>query len=325
MTTRYLKVLGFLILVLLAFLLYRTNSGGRERKRDGLASPIAPAEYRVQSSRTFVPLHSTSIEGSLLQEALQERTETSVLQTVEQLSKLGTAAVIHNLAQILKSLPPGDLREEAVRIASTVDNSEAVPAVLVLLQSTDDAGIIRMSQEIFARLAGPESIQSMLDIYDASTDAELRDRLERTVAYISTEEAVTVLKFVVSDTTSPATDGMIIASAQALRQIGTAPAVDALIERLNIEQNEEGRSAIAIQIADVRNPVAETSLQTAAMGQSKFATQPQTRITAIGTLLNYPSAETQELLAFLASDATPGVGEAAAGVLGEIQRRLATK
>lgn len=318
--SQFIAVGLVLVAALSVFLILRSQQSDEQTDSNVLRDESAHA---IRPEKKLPSLDS--IQPELYPNSLENGKEMSVLGRVEHLARLGTPAALQDLARIIESLPPGDLREEAVRVASTVDNAESIPVVLDFLQSSADAGVIRMSQEIFARLADPESIQSMVDIYDASTDEELRDRLERTVAYISTEEAVPVLILVVTDTTTPATDGMIRASAQALRQIGTAPAVDSLIERLNIEQNEEGRSAIAMQIAEVRNPAAETSLQTAAVGQSKFASQPQTRITAIGTLLNYPSAETQTLLTSLASDPTPGVAEAAAEVLGEIQHRLATK
>jgi HEAT repeat protein len=179
-----------------------------------------------------------------------------------------------------------------------------------------------MSQEIFARLADAAAIQYVLDLYDSSNDFQLRDRLERTVAQISSENAVPALKLVLSDNGTPASDGMIQATARALRQIGTAPAVDSLIERLNNEQNDEGRSLIAAQINEVRAPTAEASLQSAALGKSKFANQLQTRLTAIGTLLHYPSAETQELLSSLATDTDTQIASAARETLAEIKRRM---
>ncbi|MFZ4682917.1 MAG: HEAT repeat domain-containing protein [Terrimicrobiaceae bacterium] len=290
---------------------------------DGQANIAAPQNENspnVRSARGNTA--SDSIQAQLPPKTSDLGSGNSVPDRIKQLARLGTAAAIQDLAHILESLPLGDLREEAVRIASTAGNPEAVPVVLDLLQSTDDAGVIRMSQEILARLAGPESIQSMLSIYDDSTDTEFRDRLERTVAYISTEEAVPVLKLVVSDISTPATDGMIRAGAQALRKIGTPPAVDTLIERLNSETNEEGRSVIAAQIGEVRAPSAEASLQSAALGQSKFASQVQTRVTAIGTLLYYPSAETQELLAGLAADPDQQISAAATDILTEIKKRL---
>lgn len=278
------------------------SSGSRQQSNSG--TPLA-------RSKTTSPSDSSE--------------EGASIQTIESLVASGSPGALQQIALIIRNLPPGDEREEAVRIASTITNPSAVPQSLEFLQNASDPGVIRLSQEIFARLADAASIQALLDIYDSSDSSELRDRLERTVAYIHSEEAVPVLKLVLADNETPAADGMIRASAQALRQIGTQPAVDSLIERLNYEKTDECRSLISAQFREVRNPVAELCIQSAALGQSKFATQHHTRVAAIGVLLNYPSAETQDLLASLASDPDSRVVATASEILGEIRRRLANK
>jgi HEAT repeat protein len=248
--------------------------------------------------------------------------QSAQLEAVRRLAALGTPDAVNELASFIAELPPGDFREQVVHLASAISNTAAVPTALQLLQSSLDAGVIRMCQEIFSRLANAETMQSMLDMYDNSADPALRDRLERTVACVSNEEAVPALKFVVMDTAMPTTDGMIRASAQALRQMGTPPAADALIERLNSEQSDAAGGIIAEQIAGIRNPIAEPSLHTAARGNSKFATNVRTRVAAIGALLNHPSAETQELLGALINDPQQEVASSAKEILSEIQRRL---
>lgn len=295
----------------------KTN-GAAERATDLI--PIVP------QSKTFIPqiTSDSSSQGTYCDgnDNLKTQVESDQLEAVFSLALAGTFEAIHKMATLIVSLPPGDRREEVVRLGSSVANPEAVPAALELLQSADDPGVIRMSQEIFSRLADEEAVQGILDIYDSSNDLDLRNRLESTIASISTEDASRALMFVVSDTAMSARDGMILASAQALRQIGTPPAVDALIERLDSEQTEEGRSLIAVEVAEIRNPLAEASLQNAALGQSRFATQAQTRIAAISTLRHYPSGETQELLLSLSADSDHQVSAAAIESLLEIKKQL---
>ncbi|MDZ4401929.1 hypothetical protein [Prosthecobacter sp.] len=270
----------------------------------------------------IMPMAQTGDEFTSARFQLRSGQETTTLEAAQRLAAQGTPEALHELAALIAGLPPGAIREQVVRLASAISNPAAVPAALKLLQSSADAGVIRMCQEIFSKLATTETMQSILDMHDNSTDPALRDRLERTVATISNEEALPALKFVVMDTTMPTTDGMIRASAQALRQMGTAPAVDALIERLNSEQSDAAGGIIAEQIAGIRNPVAEPSLHTAARGNSKFATNVRTRVAAIGALLNHPSAETQELLGALSNDPQQEVASSAKEILSEIQRRL---
>jgi len=256
---------------------------------------------------------------------LQTDSESSRWAAVDALVKDGSARAVELLAAYIESLPLDSTREEVVRRASTISDKRAMPTVLRLLSEAEDPSVFRMVQEIFIRVADADAIQDVLDRYDSSTDVEIRTRLAKTISLTSAEEAVEPLRLVVFYGGQPATDGMVLAGASALARIGTQPAIDTLLERLNAEQTDEGRYLIAARLGEVRAPSAETTLQGAALGGGKFSTQAQTRITAIGTLINYPSTETQELLASLASDPTPGVAEAAEEVLGDIQRRLATK
>lgn len=285
-----------------------------------------PKQAANQEGRRAPSLQSDAGESSVQSDSIGAGTVSGEEPAIEDAQAAAAAPQdLRQIAATIASLPPGDAREEAVAAAADSADRSAVPAALELLQTSTDAGVVRMSQEIFARMADTEALQSMLDIYDASADPVLRARLEQTVGCIQSEEAVPGLMLVLSDLETPGTDGMIQAGAQALRQIGTPPAVDALLERLDGERAEEARSQFAEQLREVSNPVAETSLQNAARGETKIASRPQTRIAAINTLLNYPSAETQELLASLASDPAPGVAEAAAETLLAIRQRFAAE
>lgn len=244
------------------------------------------------------------------------------LAAVDELVELGSPQAVEELMSFVVSLPDGDLKEEVVRRSSSITNRESMPTVLAHLVETQDSGVLRMSREIFGRLVDPESIQTLLDDYDSSSDQITRERLAVSVSYISNEIAVPVLMQIMSAPDTSATDGMVRASAQALRQIGTAPAVDALIERINSETSEEDRALLAAEVGRVTNPLAETSLQIAATGSSKFANTPDARVAAIWGLVNYPSAETREQLTRLQNDSNSQVGFAALEALKVIENRL---
>jgi len=325
------KALTLLTLPLLALAF-----SGCDRPKEAGESKVSQTEHasatdstRRKNSERLTPSFSSRLTSEqLISRAeidLRASAPSSRWDAVDALVKDGSERAVEILAAYIESLPLDSTREEVVRRASTISDKRALPPVLELLSHAEDPSVFRMAQEIFIRLADAEAIQDVLDRYDSSTDAEARARLAKTISLTSGEEAVEPLRLVVSDGGQPAGDGMVLAGASALARIGTQPAIDTLLERLNTEQTDEGRYLIAARLAEVRSPAAETTLQGAALGGGKFSTQPQTRITAIGTLINYPSTETQELLASLASDPAPGVAEAAAEVLGEIQHRLATK
>lgn len=295
-----------------------------EAHRQKQSTQYSP-KITVKSSLPHSSLRHDDDHISKAEKDLRASSQSSRWDAVDALVKDGSERAVEILAAYIESLPLNSTREEVVRRASTISDKRALPPVLELLSHAEDPSVFRMAQEIFIRLADAQAIQDVLDRYDGSTDVEERTRLAKTISLTSAEEAVEPLRLVVFDGGQPAGDGMVLAGASALARIGTQPAIDTLLERLNAEQTDEGRYLIAARLAEVRSPSAETTLQGAALGGGKFSTQLQTRITAIGTLINYPSTETQELLASLASDPAPGVAEAAEEVLGEIQRRLATK
>ncbi len=256
---------------------------------------------------------------------LQKGTQEQRLAAIDDLVRLGTPQAVEELMAFIGTLGDGDFKEEAVRRASMIANRDAVPTFLGLITTTQDMGVLRVAQEVFARLAEAESLQTILDAYDSSTDPVVRERLVRSVGSVSNEMAAPVLMQVLSDLSLPASDGMIRSSAEALRQIGTAPAVDALIERINSDPSEESRSLLTAELGLVRNPLAEASLQTAAGGNSKFGETPDARTAAIWALVNYPSAETQERLQSLQADTNVQVSFAAAEALKAIERRFAAR
>ena len=260
---------------------------------------------------------------SVAERDLGASSQEAELMAIDKLAATGSENAVQALATFIRGLAPGDFREEVVRRASMIQDKRALPALIRLLQSAENPGIIRVAQEVFARLADADAMQRVLDLYDNSTDKALRQRLQKTIVLTKSEEAVDPLKTILSDLNIPATDGMVRASAQALCQIGTQPAVDALIARLNTDENEESRVIIAAQVQEVRNPAAETSLRNAAIGNTKSAASVITRLTAVEALLNHPSAETQETLSTLSSDPNPDIANTAANVLAEIRKRLA--
>ena len=142
---------------------------------------------------------------------------------------------------------------------------------------------------------------------------------------LASENVAPLLMQVVSDPGVPASDGMVSASAQALRQIGTAPAVDAIIGRINSDASAESRALLSAELRQVVNPAAEASLQSAAMGQSKFAVTPEARVAAISALFNFPSAETQESLKHLQTTEDLEISLAASNTLQAIEARLAAR
>ena len=243
------------------------------------------------------------------------------LRAIRSLARQGTVSAINQIAVFIADQPEGDFRERVVDIGSNIPGLEAVSTALDLLQTSSDPGVIRMAQEIFIRRADAAAMQEILDIYDKSSDAVLRDRLERTVACIQTEEAIPILKQVVAPIDSPATDGMVLASAQAMSQIGTPEAVDILFTRLDGEKQGKSRYLIASTIDEVRNPKAEARFQAVASGANKLPYEVQTRVIAISGLLHFPSAETKELLADLKTDENELIASVADETLTEINRR----
>lgn len=247
------------------------------------------------------------------------------LKAVDELAVDGSEVAVRDLALFIHGLPHGDFREEAVRRASVITNRDSLPAILELLKTSQDPGVIRIGQEVFARLADANSFQNLVHIYDSSTDAKLRERFEQTVAGFESEKAVPLLASIVSDVNVSATDGMVRASARALRIIGTPPAVDVLINRLRTDQNADSRSVISAELQKVRNPLSKEILRDAALRSSQFAADSFVRGVAIGALVNYPSAETQETLELLKSDTDPYVALAATDALAWIQKRATIK
>ena len=267
---------------------------------------------------------STAVAMELATQNLATGSQEQQLAAVAELVNNGSPRAVEALAAFMATLHDGDFKEEVVRQGSEIANRESVPTCLGLVTTTGDAGVLRAAQAVLARLADAESIQMVLDAYDSGPDPRVRERLIDSVAAISNESAVPVLMQVLSDLSSPATDGMIRSSAQALRQIGTAPAVDALLERINADPTEESRSLLAAEVGRVINPLAETSLQTAASGTSKFAATPEARTSAIWALVNHPSAETREELQRLQNDTNGQVSFAATEALKSIDLRFST-
>lgn len=293
-----------------------TETSGTEREHQ--------VSHRAQD-QSPIPASPPSVAPDPVLKAekdLMSPSESAKWGAVDLLVEDGSARAIDVLAAYIESLPLDSTREEVVRRASTVSDKRAMPAVLELLSGAKDPSVFRMAQEIFNRLADAEAVQDILDRYDGSTDVEVRTRLAKTISLTSAEEAVEPLRLVVLGEGQQAGDGMVLAGASALARIGTQPAIDTLLERLNTEQTDEGRYLIAARLAEVRSPSAETTLQGAALGGGKFSTQPQTRITAIRALLHHPSAETQETLRVLANDPQSEISTAATEILTEIQKRL---
>ena len=245
--------------------------------------------------------------------------------TVDELVKIGSPHAVQVVMAFIAALPEGDFKEDLVRRALAINNRESIPSILELLRSTTDASVLRVSREVFSKLVDAESLQKVVDTYDATSDSKLRRRLALSVSMLASENVAPLLMQVVSDPGVPASDGMVSASAQALRQIGTAPAVDAIIGRINSDASAESRALLSAELRQVVNPAAEASLQSAAMGQSKFAVTPEARVAAISALFNFPSAETQESLKHLQTTEDLEISLAASNTLQAIEARLAAR
>lgn len=288
--------------------------------KKGASQPVARDLDQPELPPSSPALAATRI--SQAKKDLRSSSEAARWNAVDALVADGSEQAVEILAAHVESLPLDAERDEVVRRASTISDQRAMPAVLRFLSETRDPSVFRFVQEVFIRLADAESIQVVLDAYDGSTDGEIRARLAKTISLLSGEAVVETLRLAVLDPGVPASDGVILGSARALARCGTQPAVDTLLARLDREATDEGRSLISAQISELQNPMAETPLQSAAKGQTKFSTQPATRVAAISALLNFPSAETQELLSDLAADPDPQISVAATETLTEIRERL---
>lgn len=231
----------------------------------------------------------------------------------------GDAAVLRELGAQITRLPQGVAREETVRLACSIDDPSAVPVAVDWLKHSTDEDLLRVAQQICARSTDPAIVQELLDFYDASDDDRMRDRLERTVALISSEQAVPVLNEILQDVGIPLSDGMVLASAKALARIGNSAAVDSLIGRLEKDPHEEDRAMLTDEIRTIRNPLAEERLRSIASG----GYTPHVRAAVVGALYHHPSTETMNLLQSLVSDPDPTVQRAARETIVEIEARRA--
>lgn len=206
----------------------------------------------------------------------------------------------------------GPEKENLVQLADTNASRESVPIALEILVESNDAGVVRAAQQIVARFADAATVQSLLDAYDAEPPAEMRDRLSQTLAAIVTEEAVPAFRQVVSDMETTALDQMVRSAAHSLAAIGTPPAVDALLERINLEPSPEGRAVLTSALEVFANPASEEVLRQTATGTNKLAKSSEARAAAVQALANIPTnTETQTLLHRLRSDPDPRVADAA--------------
>jgi hypothetical protein len=267
----------------------------------------------------------TSLASVISLQELLEQSPAHQQLIVDELVRMGSPHAVRVVMSFITALPEGDFKEGVVRRTLSIYNRESFPAILELITSTTDASVLRVSRAAFSKLIDSESLQKVLDTYDATSDSKLRERLASSVSMVANEDATPLLMHVVADSGVSAMDGMVKASVEALRQIGTAPAVDAIVERLNSETSDEPRAMLSAELAQVVNPAAEAGLQSAAMGQTKFATTPEARVAAIQALTNFPSAETQESLRQLQSATEPQVSFAATEALRAIETRMAAQ
>jgi HEAT repeat protein len=295
----HLKQCLFKTLFLMGSLLLLTGCG----KDDDLAvTSTENNKTSLQPGRSVSTPQHMDLKESVNQPDIDEATR---------LAQDGSIAAAHALLARIEQLPDGELKEQTVSIACTMKNRACLPTLIRTLETSRDAGVLRAASQILQVTADSNSLQQVLDAFDASTDATFRRTLEGVVANVRTEEAVPTLTQILSDSTQPVSDGMVSASARALREIGTASAVDAVIERINSDTSPESRALLRAEISQVKNPQAEMALQSAASGTSKFADTPDARTSAIRALVHYPSSETRDLLMKLTHDADAGVREAA--------------
>jgi len=275
-------------------------------------------EQEVKTTLTDTGLISKSITKTTTEciKNVVPCSQQKTLLEVDELVRVGSSENLKTLALFIETLPPGDYLQEVIRRTATITNTDSLPEVISLIQTSKNPDVIRVAQEIFARKADEESIKKVLDIYNSKkTSSELRDLIERTLTYVYQTEMVNqvYINLLNDDSIS---DGIFTSITSALAMDGRPPSVDALTRKLNtlaIAKNclyfiteecaTEKILILSAAIMDkIDNPLAEQSLQTAASGENKFSTNPLTRTTAITALRKFPSQETKDLLKVLEED-----------------------
>ncbi|MEM7386532.1 MAG: HEAT repeat domain-containing protein, partial [Verrucomicrobiota bacterium] len=166
----------------------------------------------------------------------------------------GTHEAIEGLLRAALSEPHQASRQAILEALSGLSNREGLESLVSALAATRDPAIVREVIETAGRMASPETVEFLIELYHEPPSIQGQHRaVGRALAGVRNPEAARSLANLASRASHP---GLLEAAGRSLSKIGNPAAVNGLLAALEnpAAQSEPLRESLLILLGRVRNP-----------------------------------------------------------------------
>lgn len=238
---------------------------------------------------------------------------------IQEMFGINPKDAIKTLISLLTSTQDSKLKAELCLIVASVRNPDLGIDLLDAYMQSSDSEAVSSAFACLVHVANNSLINEIVSRYASSGNLEERGLACQLIAGLKNPDGIEALIRLAEDPAGPDNEPLLQASIYGLTSIGTAPAADYILERLEAGARSNA-DFLASALSRICNPAAQSALIYAALG-NKEAQSARTQAAAIQALANYPNQEVISLLEELAAGNVPEVSQAATESLDRIRRR----
>lgn len=283
--------------------------------REGHQEEVIPLMVKGEPMATRPVLSLDPNELRKLADALAEGSDPE--EAGKAAMKLAQAGSRECITALLDALPVWDLKQDlsdpVSRAVLSITNRAAIPDLLREYLAEDDENIVLAVKHLLSRMADQAMLDSIVNAY-GEADPGVRDKFLDLIDSVTSKDAEKSLMKMAGSPEVKMETPIQRAAIRGLANLGSAPATDHLLKRLEKSEGED--SAI---LADLVRSVAASqqsvaALRNAAVG-NKWYKSDNTRVAAIKALGRFQDRRTMDLLDQLAKDSNAAIAQAALAVL----------
>ncbi|MCU0913840.1 MAG: hypothetical protein MUC88_04650 [Planctomycetes bacterium] len=254
-----------------------------------------------------------------LNELLRTAPEDTALWAATALARIGTPAAAGALLDQLAQAKEGTYKEQLAKRVASIENHDSWPLLLDTMMQAGDASVTRAAGESLSLMADAAIIDELVARHGTAATPLEAERLAQLIRNVQSSQATDSLLKLAGNVSTPPQDDLQRAALAALANIGDAPCISHLLQRLEASPPGTGGS-IFNAITQIDSPQAQSALLYAAAGNKEVSAE-QGRTAAIYALKNYPDPQTVALLErIVAQEQNARVLTAAVRTLNEIQQ-----
>ena len=209
-----------------------------------------------------------------------------------------------------------ELADPVSRAALAVAERAAAPALLKEYLAAIHESVELASRYALSRMADAAVMGQIEKAYEEAGDEDEKEKIETLIGAVCCTDAEPELIRLAGSPDRPLQSPLQWAALRALGNMGTAPATDCLLQRL-----ETGKAEDRVELGDLvenvsASPVSVSALRYAALGNKRYASEV-VRLAAIRALVRFADGQTRETLERLSADPSEAIRQEAARTLKE--------